>query len=439
MSVSLPALKTVTASPTKDFHDLAGALCTVQLSYTGSHKFTSVSLPGSKSDSNRALILQALANGDLSKITNLAIARDTDRMLALLCHEGPIWDAGEAGTTFRFMTALLAVADKRGIIQGSDRMHQRPIKVLVDALTELGAHITYTDQEGYPPLRLNGFSYSGISELSMEASISSQYISAIMMVAPLMPHGLTLFLKGQVTSRPYLELTAEGMRQFGAKVHWYDDQAIRIEPGGYQDAHYVVEPDWSSAGYWYSMLALSKATELFLPNLNLESKQADRAVVSIMQSLGIETKAERNGILLTKDSHWQPVPEPIPIDCTDFPDLAQTLAVAFGAVGQHVLLTGLHTLRIKETDRIQALQNELPKLGLSMEEVSANTFLVSGTLDTRGTAPHIFTYDDHRMALAFAPVAMKRPLSIENPGVVRKSYPNFWNHLQEQGMTLRFT
>lgn len=397
-----------------------------------------VRLSGSKSASNRALLLMALAGGDVSQIINLANAKDTEQMLALLEAEGPVWDVGEAGTACRFMTAYLAITDKRGVITGSARMHQRPIGVLVEALQALGADVSYTEREGYLPLRLNGFVPVTNAELALEASVSSQYISALLMVGPLLPGGLTLFLQGDITSRPYLELTIQAMQHFGVEATWLDDQTIRVEQGGYVPVPYVVEPDWSSAGYWYSMLAQTSAGSLFLPHLGIPSTQADYVVAHVMRHLGVRTATSEAGIYISRIPGWTPLPEPVPVDCTHCPDLAQTLAVAFALQQQPLILTGLHTLRIKETDRILALQQELPKIGASMEEVMPGTFLITGNGYSSVKPATIHTYNDHRMALAFAAAAVHGPIRIEEPEVVVKSYPEFWQHLVSLGASIQW-
>ena len=407
-----------------------------------------IDLPGSKSESNRAIVLQYLAGGPLTDLTYLSSARDTTRMLELVGHPGPVWDVGDAGTTCRFLTAMLAILGRRGTITGSARMLQRPIALLVTALRDLGADIEYVGMEGFLPLKLNGFVETGTKSIDIPANISSQYISALMMVAPLLDGGLEINLVGPLTSKPYLELTMGLMRKWGAQVTFDDQkfgasvvegsQTIRVEPSVYHPVSHRIEADWSSASYWYSMVALSPWTEvtIVMPGLHLPSTQGDAQIATIMTQFGVVTEIVPGGLLIKKIAGWQPSELPIQIDCTDIPDMAQTFAVMAPMLGQKLILGGLHTLRIKETDRIAALEAELPKIGASMQALDHDRFLMTRVPEPRASIPVISTYQDHRMAMAFAPVAQLRQIQIEDPAVVNKSYPAFWDHVRQYGLAV---
>ncbi len=411
-------------------------------------KHTLIDLPGSKSESNRAIVLQYLAGGPLTDLTYLSSARDTTRMQELVGHNGPVWDVGDAGTTCRFLTAMLAITGKTGTITGSARMLQRPIALLVKALQDLGADIEYIGMEGFLPLRLNGFAQNGTKSIDIPANISSQYISALMLVAPLLEDGLEINLLGPLTSKPYLELTMGLMRKWGALVT-FDNQAfvtskgefcqtIRVEAGVYRPISHRIEADWSSASYWYCMVALAPSPDLevVMPGLHLPSTQGDAQIATIMTEFGVETLAKPEGLTIKKIAGWQPKGLPILINCSDIPDMAQTFAVMAPMLGQKLILGGLHTLRIKETDRIAALEAELPKIGAVMQELDHDRFLVIGAPAIDPSTPVISTYHDHRMALAFAPVAQLRNIQIEDPAVVNKSYPAFWEHVRQYGLAV---
>jgi 3-phosphoshikimate 1-carboxyvinyltransferase len=389
-----------------------------------------IPLPSSKSESNRALIINALAGGDVSQLSNLAEARDTQTMIRLLADvTNPIADVLDAGTTMRFLTAYYAVTGASKQMTGTPRMCERPIGILVDALRTLGADITYLKNEGYPPLQLNGFTYAGSRELAIRGDVSSQFISAILMIAPLLPEGICLQITGSLGSKPYVEMTLAQMRQFGieAMADWSTGK-IDIPAQKYQVASFAVESDWSGASYWYSMVALSpfEDSSLELLGLKEDSLQGDSAIRDIMLPLGVKSTFTGRGYLLTK---CEAVRE-LTWDFTDCPDLAQTICVVAAAKNITMHLTGLESLKVKETDRVVALQQELVKLGARLDEVETNhLYTVSGTFSTEGACPEIETYDDHRMAMAFAPVGLLRELLIHEPGVVAKSYPSFWGHV----------
>jgi 3-phosphoshikimate 1-carboxyvinyltransferase len=389
-----------------------------------------IPLPSSKSESNRALIINALAGGDVSQLSNLAEARDTQTMIRLLADlTNPIADVLDAGTTMRFLTAYYAVTGTSKQMTGTPRMCERPIGILVDALRSLGADITYLKNEGYPPLQLNGFAYAGSRNLAIRGDVSSQFISAILMIAPLLPAGICLQITGSLGSKPYVEMTLAQMRQFGieAETDWSTGM-IDIPAQKYQVSSFAVESDWSGASYWYSMVAISpfEDSSLELLGLKEDSLQGDAAIRDIMLPLGVKSTFTGRGYLLTK---CEAVRE-LTWDFADCPDLAQTICVVAAVKNITMHLTGLESLKVKETDRVLALQQELVKLGARLDEVESNhLYTVSGTFSQEVTAPEIETYDDHRMAMAFAPVGLVREILLHEPGVVAKSYPSFWGHV----------
>lgn len=389
-----------------------------------------IPLASSKSESNRALIIDALT-GFGCDLQNLSMARDTQTMIRLL-HSGDFTaDVLDAGTTMRFLTAYFAVTGQHKTMTGTPRMCERPIGILVDALRSLGADITYLKNDGYPPLQLNGFSASETNQVRIRGDVSSQYISALLMIAPVLPQGLTLTLTGAIGSRPYIEMTIAQMVYFGADVQAdWSANTINVAPKPYAARPYQIESDWSGASYWYSVAALSndELTEIELLGLKEQSLQGDSAIVDIMRPLGVESAFTDTGVRLTK----RPVESSLAWDFTDCPDLAQTVAVCAAMKGVVLTLTGIESLKIKETDRVAALQAELQKIGAELVEVAPNhryEVRKVGQWD-RESIPAIHTYDDHRMAMAFAPVAMQREIVIEEPGVVAKSYPSFWEDME---------
>jgi 3-phosphoshikimate 1-carboxyvinyltransferase len=405
------------------------------LTWAGGPLQGTVHLPASKSESNRALLLQKLAGG--GTLTNLSEANDTvlmERLLGQAAH-ADLLDAEDAGTVMRFMTAYLAVSGWRGTLTGAARMKQRPIAILVDALRKLGASIEYVEKDGYPPLRFLGSEITAAAtELSVRGDISSQYISALLMVGPVLPAGLRLRLTGEVGSRPYIHLTLNLMRHFGGSADELAPDLVEARSGGYRPADYEVESDWSAASYWYALVALAPAgSSATLPGLRAQSWQGDHVIQHIMRSLGVATEITNAGFLLTQ------VPLDVaellvqPLDFTDCPDLAQTVAVVAAAQAVPLRLTGLKSLRIKETDRIAALQNELRKFGGDMVEVGPDVFEIQSD-NFRVDGQEVATYEDHRMAMAFAPLALRGPLTILEPNVVRKSYPSYWRELAKVGL-----
>lgn len=390
-----------------------------------------IGLPSSKSETNRALIIQALSGGKIT-LDNLAEARDSQTMLRLLASQELVLDVIDAGTTMRFLTAFSTVMQRETILTGTPRMCQRPIKLLVDALKSLGGEIDYLREEGFPPIHVKSFQQTA-HEITIDGSVSSQYISALLMVAPTLERGLTLHLTGEIGSRPYINMTLQLMSHFGVKGAWKDNSII-IPSQPYQPNHYHIESDWSGAGYWFSLTGLAKQGRIKLLGLRKDSLQADRVVVEIMENMGVSTTFMSDGILIEPNGRR----EPLEYDFTDCPDLAQTIAVYCAAQGIPARLNGLRSLRIKETDRIAALQNELAKLGCHLTVHGDDTIVVPAG-EISPTELEIHTYDDHRMAMAFAPLAMRMPVTIAEPFVVRKSYPSFWAHLEKAGLNLVLT
>lgn len=350
-------------------------------------------------------------------------------MIRLLQSTDATADVLDAGTTMRFLTAYFAVTGQTKTMTGTPRMCERPIGILVDALRTLGADITYLKNDGYPPLQLNGFKAAGQNRVSIRGDVSSQYISALLMIAPQLPQGLTLTLTGPIGSRPYIEMTIAQMVYFGAEVaaNW-DARTITVAPKPYTPKPYQIESDWSGASYWYSLAALSRDenTHIELLGLKPKSLQGDSAIVEIMQAMGVVSTFSDRGVTLTKG----PAQASLAWDFTDCPDLAQTVAVCAAVNGVALTLTGIESLKIKETDRVLALQTELQKIGAELVEVETNhRYEVRQRTDAVSAVATIATYDDHRMAMAFAPVAMQRDIIIEEPGVVAKSYPSFWDDM----------
>ena len=399
---------------------------TVTLSHPTGVLNGTINLPASKSEANRALIIAALA-GPGSTIENLSEANDTQLLQRLLQSNADTIDAEDAGTVMRFLTAYYAITGQQKTLTGTERMCQRPIKVLVDALRELGATIDYLQQEGYPPLRIGGFIGSGKKHLKVRSDISSQYISALLMLAPLLPNGLELELEGKIGSRPYIEMTLSLMQHFGVSAT-FEENTITVPHQNYKPVAFAVEPDWSAASYWYSMVALAREADVLLPGLRENSFQGDRAIADIMSRLGVYTEFTSQGVRLTK-KHCE---KRVAYDFTNCPDLAQTIVALCAALGVTLEMTGLESLRIKETDRIQALQIEVLGMGASLEEMTPGVFRMEPAILTRRELT-FRTYQDHRMAMAFAPVALLEPVTIQEPDVVRKSYPRFWEDLERAG------
>ncbi len=387
-----------------------------------------VALPLSKSISNRALIINALTAG-AKPLAEVAKCDDTDVMLAALLSDGDSINIGAAGTAMRFLTAHFATQQGRSVtLDGSERMHQRPITALVDALRQCGADIEYAGEEGFPPLRITGKQLQG-GEISLPASISSQYISALLMTAPAMADGLTLTLEGDIISRPYIMMTLSMMRQWGVESE-FDGNVITIKQQQYKPTDFKVEADWSAASYWYELAALSSG-DVTLQGLEEQSLQGDSAIASMFEGLGIISEFTDDGLSLEPSPDFSPR---LNLDLSDNPDVAQTIVVTAYLLGIPFRITGLSTLKIKETDRLEALKKEMFKLGAVLEIEQNSVLSWDGERHPVYEMPVIDTYDDHRMAMAFAPVALFVPgIVINNIEVVSKSYPDYWKHLQDAG------
>lgn len=400
---------------------------------------SNIDLPASKSISNRALIIHALSHGDIMP-RNLSDCDDTEVMLKALRDMPEVIDIKAAGTAMRFLTAFLAVEGKEHVITGTERMKHRPIGTLVDALRYLGADIAYEGEEGFPPLRIKGKPLNG-GQLEIRGDISSQYISALLMIGPVLRNGLELKMTGNIISRPYIDLTLWMMREFGADADWSEVDTVTVKPKPYTQHDYFIESDWSAASYWYEILALTEDPEstFFLNGLMDGSKQGDSVVRYIFSLLGVKSafndKAENvpTTVKLRKVNTRMPR---LDYDFVSSPDLAQTVTVACTMLGIPFRFTGLASLKIKETDRIEALKQELLKLGYVLRDENDDTLIWNGERCTPSLEP-IDTYEDHRMAMAFAPAAIKFPgLRINNPSVVSKSYPSFWDSLRSIGFTI---
>ncbi len=380
-----------------------------------------ISLPASKSISNRALILNALAYSPYD-IQNLSDCDDTCVTIKALDSNDTTFDIGAAGTAMRFLTAFLSKTVGEWIITGSDRMKNRPIKLLVDALISLGARIEYVEKEGFPPLRIFGSALTG-GEISLNGGVSSQYISALMMIAPYTQKGLKIKLEGNVISVPYIQMTKKMMKEFGVEVS-YENHEIEIKPQLYKPIQFKVESDWSAASYWYEILSIAGNGQIFLKGLNQNSFQGDSKVAELFEQLGVHTEYQSEGVLLTSTGNYTSHFE---YDFVNQPDLAQTFAVTCCLKGVPFNFSGLQSLKIKETNRIAALITELKKLGFVLVEPDEGQLTWLGETCEKTDKISICTYEDHRMAMAFAPTALIFPVSIEHPEVVSKSYPSFWN------------
>jgi 3-phosphoshikimate 1-carboxyvinyltransferase len=404
------------------------------------HVVGEITLDGSKSISNRILIIRALCN-DFFNIKNLSTSNDTTTLSNLLKNrDAEVFDAGAAGTTFRFMTAYLALQEGTQILTGSERMKQRPIGKLVNALTALGCDIEYLENKGYPPLKINAPKSLKTNELSIAADTSSQYITALLMIAPTLENGLRLTLEGKIVSLPYIQMTLALMDYFGVKHEWAGNTII-VEKQEYKARDITVEADWSAASYYYALAAFADKLDLQLNGLFKDSLQGDSVAVEMGFHFGIDTAYTEGGLHLTKSGN--PITELFEWDFVKCPDIAQTFAVICAGVGVQGLFTGLETLFIKETDRVQALKNELAKVGASFVKLPARfaqkTHKQYFTVDGKAVfekVPTFPTYEDHRMAMAFAPLAMFDTIKIEDPAVVNKSYTQFWEDFKTLGFEI---
>ena len=399
-----------------------------------------ISLPASKSISNRALIIYALSGGK-NMPSNLSDCDDTEVIINALRNMPKEIDIKAAGTAMRFMTAYLSVMEGTHILTGTERMKHRPISILVDALRKLGANIEYVGTEGYPPLRITGQSLNG-GLLEIPGNVSSQYISALLMIAPMLKEGMTLHLLGDIISRPYIDLTLWMMGEFGADAEWFSNDTIVVKPQPYKSRDYFIESDWSGASYWYEMMALcaDKRSEVKLTGLMDGSKQGDSTTRYIFSLLGVKTQFESKqaGIAqtVTLKQNGRCVPK-LEYDFINSPDLAQTFVVTCAAKGIPFHFKGLSTLKIKETDRIKALKTEMRKLGYVLQDHNNSELIWDGERCDPSFEQGIDTYEDHRMALAFAPYALLHDkLIINNPQVITKSYPHYWEDLRLAGFTI---
>ena len=398
----------------------------------------SIQLTGSKSESNRALIIKALSNGKVD-IQNLSEAADTVALENALSLVGNSADAettidiGPAGTAMRFLSAFLPLNKGEYVLTGSERMKQRPIGILTDAMKTLGAHVDFMENEGFPPLKISGPFEQKTSEVTVKGNVSSQYLSALLLIANSLPLGLKLSIEGDLTSRPYLEMTLDMLKEAGIEHSWEGNQ-IHIKPQTSQEATLYIEPDWSAASYWYSVVALAEEADILLPGLKASSLQGDQEIKDIMLDFGVLSVFTKDGLKLTKTKHIR-IKEVY--DFISCPDLAQTVIACCAALGYETSFIGLETLKIKETDRILALQNELAKFGVRLYEEGNQRYRLDCSKKTDPENITIKTYEDHRMAMAFAPLALVfKQLTIEEPEVVEKSYPLFWKHLEQVGFKI---
>ena len=345
----------------------------------------------------------------------------------------PIIDIMAAGTAMRFLTAFLAVSEGTHILTGTQRMQQRPISILVNALRTLGADVEYTGNEGFPPLRITGRKLVN-SEVTLPGNVSSQYISALLMIGPVLKNGLKLTLTGEIVSRPYIDLTLKLMHDFGACVTWTAENQLEVKPQPYRAIPYYVESDWSAASYWYEICALSEKATVCLPGLFQESPQGDSEVARLFEQLGVETVYGKREVTLRKTGK---VTARMEYDFVNQPDLAQTFVVTCAVMGIPFRFSGLQSLKIKETDRIAALITEMKKLGYVITESEGSVLSWDGTRCTPEAVPCIDTYEDHRMAMAFAPACIRLgDLYINHPQVVTKSYPHYWENLIQAGFNI---
>ena len=384
-----------------------------------------IEISGSKSESNRLLILQQLYPN--LNLENISDSDDSKYLKKALESTKELVDISHAGTAMRFLTAYFAAKkDREVVLTGSERMQNRPIKILVEALQVLGADIEYVDKEGYPPLRIRGKVLSQ-KKVQINGNVSSQYISALLLMAPSLDNGLDIELLGEITSRPYLEMTLTLLRKLGIQ-HSFEGNFIKISPKKtIEDSSMVVESDWSSASYFYSLIALSgKGARIQLSSYRKESLQGDSCLAEIYTSLGVETTFDKNSIILEKKS--TPSAKHLELNLVNAPDIAQTIAVSCFGLGIACTLTGLHTLKIKETDRLVALDTELSKLGAKISVTNDSLHLKAGSVILKNKS--IPTYHDHRMAMAFAPLALKVPITIEDADVVTKSFTSFWEDFE---------
>jgi len=386
----------------------------------------SIKITGSKSESNRLLVLQQFYPN--LRIENVSNSDDSVLMKKALTSSKNEINIGHAGNAMRFLTAYFSVKENSKIVlTGSHRMKNRPIKILVDALRELGAKIGYLEKDGFPPLSIEGKKFTK-NFVEIDGNVSSQYISALLLIAPTLKNGLQLKFKGKITSVPYIKMTLTLLAELGVELVW-DDDSISIQPKPIiEDKTVVVESDWSSASYYYSLCALSPNSEIKLSSYRKTSLQGDAVLASIYKDLGVETRFNERSVILKNTGNLN-VSKLIDLNLIGAPDIAQTIAVTCFGLGMECYLTGLHTLKIKETDRLVALKNEIEKLGGEVH-ITNETLHLQPSIKINENV-NIATYDDHRMAMAFAPLALKVPIKIGEPNVVSKSYPTFWKDFKK--------
>jgi 3-phosphoshikimate 1-carboxyvinyltransferase len=390
-----------------------------------------INLPTSKSISNRALLLSSLTKNKLP-VTHIATCDDTRVMQAALQQSDHYIDIEAAGTAMRFLTAYFATQEGTWTLTGSERMKHRPIKLLVEALKPLGANIRYLGNEGFPPLEITGQSLQG-GKLQLRGNVSSQFISALLMIAPTMQQGLKLRLEGTVISRPYIHMTLKMMEAYGVKAEWVD-QSIIVKPQPYCPCAFSVESDWSAASYWYGMAALMPDSRLLLQGLKQDSLQGDSKCAALFASLGIASLFSSEGVTITSTGSTVSF---MSYNFIDQPDLAQTVVVTCCLLGVSFHFEGLHSLKIKETDRIAALINELAEIGYVVDNPKEGVLEWNGEHTSSSPPAIIDTYDDHRMAMAFSIASLRHTVNIAHPEVVSKSYSTFWDDLKQVGFTIQ--
>lgn len=398
---------------------------------SGPVKNCEVALTPSKSVSNRALIIRALCK-DQFGIENLSTSSDTEVLMNALNSESSELNVNDAGTAFRFLVAYLSIQSGTFVLSGSERMKQRPVGPLVEALRTLGAEIEYSGTTGFPPLKISGRQLEG-GIISVDSNLSSQFVSSLLMIGPVLKNGLIIELSGKQTSESYIDLTIEMMRSFGAEVQKEENRII-VSPKIYHPKNYIVENDWSSASYWYSLCALNPGSQFILHGLKKNSFQGDSIIASIMSSFGVTTKYESEKIIIS--SEYRKLSEMISefeFDFSSYPDLVMTMAVLCAAKGVNGKFSGVGSLRIKESDRLQVLKSELGKCGVEVAIDGDNLEISSKTLFKQPRV--IETHNDHRIAMAFAPLAtVMESVSFDSIDVVSKSYPEFWEQLFKAGL-----
>ena len=395
-------------------------------------KDSTIYLNSSKSESNRLLIIKALSEKEIT-IKNLSKANDSVLLKNLLESENlVVWDAQDAGTSFRFLTSFLAIKKEHVVLSGTERMKQRPVKVLVDALNKIGAEILYLENEGFPPIYVKGKINQVKNKLDIPGDISSQYISSLLLIAPLLEKGIEINIEEPFYSRPYVNMTLNLMNSFGIKSEVKGNK-INIKNQEFSSGSYIVESDWSAASYWYSILSISdNINNLTLKGLKKKSNQGDSVISELMKSFGVNTQYKEDGIVLTKIKLDT---EEIELDFRDCPDLAQTILVVAAYHKIKLKVSGVESLKIKETDRLLAMKNELKKIGCDFYE-DDNYWVLEKRSREIDDESQIDTYKDHRMAMAFAPLASKKSIIINDPDVVVKSYPTYWEDLKKVGFII---